>query len=176
MWPCFVLVQTRWPQTEQKSSTIQMNLSNIFWTICMVTSSQLRDLVKEWFHLLILVDKFHAFETKTFTTSFFKSSKSVPPDISKVVLHDRTANIVGWQFLRKGSTSPYLTSPKSRLGRQVAQPVHRSLSSSPTPSPAPKRGPGKTQQKVDQILDDLSDEFFFTMRYSEEHTNLRSIT
>jgi hypothetical protein len=78
----------------------------------------LRDLVKEWFHLLILVDKFHAFETKTLTTSFFKSSKSVPPDdISKVVLHDRTANIVGWQFLRKGSTSPYLTSPKSRLGR-----------------------------------------------------------
>ena len=108
----------------------------------------LRDLVKEWFHLLILAHKFHAFEYHDIHDMVLeildRALKSSPSndinEASEKVLEDRKANLKklsdGNSFGKVQQSPPPHTSPTSQ--RRVALSVHRSPPSSPTP--APKKG------------------------------------
>ena len=108
----------------------------------------LRDLVKEWFHVLILAHKFHAFEYHDIHDMVLeileRALESFPPeDINEVaqkVVEGRKANIKklldGNSFGMIQQSPPLHTSPTSE--RTVAQPIYRSPPSSPTP--APKKG------------------------------------
>jgi hypothetical protein len=105
----------------------------------------LRDLVKEWFHLLILAHQFHAHEYRNIHNMVLeildRALVSVPPEeiseATQKVLEDRKANIEklsdGNPFGKVQQSPPPHTSPTSQR-----QAVYRSLPSSPTP--APKRG------------------------------------
>jgi len=111
----------------------------------------LRDLLKEWYHLLILAHKFHAFEYHNIHDMVLeildRALESPPPDdideVARKVLDDRKANIEklsdGNPFGKVQQSPLPHTSPTSQ--RQVAQHVHRSEPSSPTPGPSKK---GKT--------------------------------
>jgi len=109
----------------------------------------LKEVVKEWFHLLILAHKFHAYEYHNIHDMVLEildcALKSAPPkDISAEatlkVLDERKTNIKklldGNPFGKVQQSPPPHTSPTSR--GQVSREVYYSLPSSPTP--APKRG------------------------------------
>jgi hypothetical protein len=105
----------------------------------------LRALVKEWFHLLILAHKFHAFEYHNIQDMVLeildRALECAPPDdineAGQKVLDDRKANIEklsdGNPFGKVQQSPPPHTSPTSQ--RKVDQPVYRSPPSSPTPPP-----------------------------------------
>jgi len=111
----------------------------------------LRDLLKEWYHLLILAHKFHAFEYYNIHDMVLEildhALECAPPDdideVARKVLDDRKANIEklsdGNPFGKVQQSPPPHTLPTSQ--RQVAQHVHRSEPSSPSPAPRKK---GKT--------------------------------
>ena len=104
----------------------------------------LQELVKEWYHLLILAHKFHAFEYHNIHDMVLeildRAVDSAPPeDIderAQKVLDDRKANIEklldGNSFGKVQQSPPPHTSPMSQ---RVTQSVHRSQPSSPTPAP-----------------------------------------
>ena len=109
----------------------------------------LKEVVKEWFHLLILAHKFHAYEYHNIHDMVLeildRALKSAPPeDISAEatlkVLDERKTNIKklldGSPFGKNQQSPPPHTSPTSR--GQVSRGAYHSLPSSPTP--APKRG------------------------------------
>ena len=108
----------------------------------------LKDLVKEWFHLLVLAHQFHAFEYHDIHDMVLeildRALESAAPDdvneATRKVLEDREANIKklldGNPFGKVQQSPPPHTSPTSQ--RQVAQAVYCSPPSSPTP--APKKG------------------------------------
>jgi hypothetical protein len=107
----------------------------------------LRELVKEWFHLLILAHQFHAFEYHnihdTVLEIFDRALESPPADdtneAAQKVIKDRKANIEklldGNPFGNVQQSPPPHTSPTSRPSeRTVVWPVLRSPPSSPTPA------------------------------------------
>jgi hypothetical protein len=108
----------------------------------------LKEVVKKWFHLLILAHKFHAYEYHNIHDMVLEildcALKSAPPeDISAEatlkVLDERKTNIeklLDGNPFGKVQQSPPHTSPTSR--GQGSRGVYHSLPSSP--SPAPKRG------------------------------------
>jgi len=111
----------------------------------------LRELVKEWFHLLALAHEFHAFEYYDIHGMVLEIFDHALPsnDINEAVqkvLDDRKANIekLGWNPFRKVQQLPPLhTSPSSQTQGQVAQAARYCPPSSPTPAPKKKRGQGQ---------------------------------
>jgi len=117
---------------------------------------QLRNPVKEWFHLLVLAHHFHAFEYYDIHDMVLdildRALRSLPLDdideAAQKVLDDRKANIekLGSNPFGQVQHPPLLhTSPASQ--RQATVAVRYSPPSSPTPGPASKRakmlpGPG----------------------------------
>ena len=111
-------------------------------------------LQKEWFHLLILAHKFHAFEYHDIHDMVLeildRALESTPDDIneaSEKVIEDRKANIKKLSddnsFGKVQQSPPPHTSPTSQ--RRVAHSVRRSPPSSPTP--APKKGKTRDSRK-----------------------------
>ena len=108
----------------------------------------LKEVVKEWFHLLILAHKFHAYEYYNIHHMVLevldRAVKTSPLEdmsrASRKVLDDRATNIKklsdGDPFVNIQQCPAPHTSPTTR--GQVSRGVCRSLPSSPTP--APKRG------------------------------------
>jgi len=108
----------------------------------------LRDVVKEWFHLLLLGHQFHGFEYYDIHDMVLevldRALESVPPEdirvdeVGKKVLCDRKANIEklleGNPFGKVQQSSPPHTIPTSH--RQV---VYHPTPSSPMPNPKKRK-------------------------------------
>ena len=108
----------------------------------------LQDVIREWYHLLILAHKFHAYEyvnihdmvLEILDRAVESASVEEISEATQKVLDDRTANIeklsAGNPFGKVQQPPPPHTSPTSQ--RQMSHPVYLPPPSSPTP--APKRG------------------------------------
>ena len=111
----------------------------------------LRELVKEWFHLLALAHQFHAFEYYDIHDMVIEildhALESLPSndidEAAQKVLNDRKANIEklgGNPFGKVQQSPPPHTSPSNQTQTQVAQTIRYAPPSSPTPAPKKKRG------------------------------------
>ena len=118
---------------------------------------QLKGLIKEWFHLLVLAHQYQAFEYYDIHDMVLeildRALGSLPPDdideAAQKVLDDRKANIKklsGNPFGKVQQSPPPHTSPASQT--QAAQAVRYSPPGSPTPAPKKKKKKGLGQKDL----------------------------